>query len=123
MWRGISPRAVSARAPCLWYPCPLINSTLSTAAQRAEHVTCPPALPQHPPSHLPSPLSVLGWQAGDSFDMAVVLASLLLGAGYNAFVVVGYAPLAVTMNDQSATECPVLEVGSKGLLADPLLTK
>jgi hypothetical protein len=44
--------------------------------------------------------------------MATVLASLLLGAGYNAFVVVGYAPLAVTLNDQSATECPVLEVGS-----------
>ena len=57
---------------------------------------------------------MLGWQAGDSFDMAVVLASLLLGAGYNAFVVMGYAPHAVTANDQSATECPVLEVGGGG---------
>lgn len=48
--------------------------------------------PLHPPEFLPSPMSVLGWQAGDCFDFAVALASLLIGAGYNAYVVVGYAP-------------------------------
>jgi len=31
-------------------------------------------------------------QAGDTFDMSVILCSLLLGVGYNAYVVVGYAP-------------------------------
>lgn len=60
--------------------------------------------PLHPPAHLPSPMSVLTWQAADAFDAAAVLCSLLLGAGYNAFVVMGYAPLAVTLNDQSGTE-------------------
>lgn len=65
--------------------------------------------PLHPPEFLPSPVSVLAWQAGDSFDMSVVLASLLLGVGYNAFVVVGYAPLAVTVNDQSHADCLLLE--------------
>eukprot|EP00775_Hariotina_reticulata_P013287 gene13287-13418_t len=64
--------------------------------------------PLHPPSHLPSPMSVLQWQAGDAFDAAVVLSSLLLGAGFNAFVVMGYAELAATLNDQSRTECPYL---------------
>lgn len=65
--------------------------------------------PLHPPEFLPSPMSVLSWQAGDCFDMSVVLASLLIGVGYNAYVVVGYAPPAVTTNDQSRTVCPVLE--------------
>lgn len=71
--------------------------------------------PLHPPSHMPSPMSVLSWQAADAFDAANVLCSLLLGAGYNAFVVMGYAPLAVTLNDQSNTEY-VLPAG------DPLLS-
>jgi hypothetical protein len=60
-------------------------------------------------------MSVLSWQAADAFDAAGVLCSLLLGAGYNAFVVMGYAPLAVTLNDQSSTEY-VLPAG------DPLLS-
>eukprot|EP00899_Mesostigma_viride_P013144 jgi/Mesvir1/21830/Mv04215-RA.1 len=60
------------------------------------------------PSHIPSPWSVLQWQGGDSFDFAVALASLLIGVGYDALCVVGYAPLAVTSNDQSREECPLL---------------
>lgn len=41
--------------------------------------------------------------------MSHVLCSLLLGAGYDAYVVAGYAPLAVARNDQSNATCPVLE--------------
>lgn len=33
------------------------------------------------PSHLPSPATVMGWQAGDCFDCAQLLCSLLLGVG------------------------------------------
>ncbi len=47
-------------------------------------------------------------QAGDSFDLAVALTSLLIGVGYNAYVVVGYAPDAVVFNDQSQTVCPLI---------------
>ncbi|RHZ18302.1 hypothetical protein DYB37_011075, partial [Aphanomyces astaci] len=46
--------------------------------------------PCAPPACLPSPSAVLAWQAGDSFDMANVLASFLIGAGYDAYVVHGY---------------------------------
>lgn len=46
--------------------------------------------------------------------MATVLCSLLIGVGYNAFVVVGYAPPAVTLNDQQKMGCPVLEREQKG---------
>jgi hypothetical protein len=39
--------------------------------------------------HVFVPFSCASTSQGDSFDFSVVLASLLLGAGYNAFVVVG----------------------------------
>ena len=41
------------------------------------------------------------WQAGDCFDLAIVLCSLLLGVGYDAYVCVGYAPKFITTNDQA----------------------
>lgn len=39
-----------------------------------------------------SPNQTLEWRAGDSLDQSILLASLLLGAGYDAYVVVGTAP-------------------------------
>ena len=61
------------------------------------------------PSAIPSPYTVMEWQAGDCFDLAVALCSLLTGIGYDAYVCVGYAPKRVTTNDQTEQECPVLE--------------
>lgn len=37
-------------------------------------------------------VQVLEWTVGDSFDFSMVLCSLLLGAGYDAYVVHGTAP-------------------------------
>jgi transglutaminase-like putative cysteine protease len=42
----------------------------------------------------------LQWAKADCFDFAIVLVSLLIGVGYDAYVVVGYAPHAITSNDQ-----------------------
>lgn len=53
------------------------------------------------PVCIPSPWMVVQWQRGDCFDMAIVLCSLLLGVGYDAFVVIGYAPKRVTMNERA----------------------
>ena len=61
------------------------------------------------PSAVPSPYTVMEWQAGDCFDLSVALCSLLVGVGYDAYVCVGYAPKRVTTNDQTEQECPVLE--------------
>ena len=61
------------------------------------------------PSAIVSPYTVMEWQAGDCFDLAVALCSLLTGVGYDAYVCVGYAPKRVTTNDQTEQECPVLE--------------
>ena len=49
-------------------------------------------------------------QRGDAFELATVLASLLLGAGYSSFVAMGYAPLAIALNDQSADPCPYISM-------------
>jgi hypothetical protein len=42
----------------------------------------------------------LQWAKADCFDYAIVLASFLLGVGYDVFCVVGYAPRAITTNNQ-----------------------
>ena len=52
--------------------------------------------------------SMLMLQGGDCFDMCTVLCSLLLGAGFDAYVVTGYAPTSVTVNDQTSAVCPLL---------------
>ena len=64
--------------------------------------------PTEPPSSLPSSTQVLDWCIGDSFDFANVLCSYLLGAGYDAYVVMGYAPKDVCERDQTSTACPFL---------------
>jgi hypothetical protein len=96
-------------------PCSELYSLETCAKFVSEFLTYEPlANPLHPPTHLPSPASVLAWQTADAFDASMVLCSLLLGAGYNAYVVMGYAPLAVTLNDLSQVECPLLSQQQQG---------
>lgn len=64
--------------------------------------------PTEPPSVIPSPNQTLDWYTGDSFDMAILLCSLLLGNGYDAYVVYGYAPKYITLHDQTKTHCPLI---------------
>ena len=69
----------------------------------------PLANPLQYPTHLVSPSGVLEWRIGDCFDFSILLTSLLRGYGYDAHCVAGYAPQAVTMNNQSSVNCPNLE--------------
>lgn len=64
-------------------------------------------LPQ--PEKLVSPTLVLRQQKGNSFDHSVLLCSLLLGVGYDAYCVCGYATREVCMMDQTRNICPLLE--------------
>lgn len=66
------------------------------------------------PSHAPSPHSIFNWQRGDSLDYAVALCSLLLGVGYDAYVVSGYAPEWITHGRQSHLSMP----GPQGLASE-----
>lgn len=66
--------------------------------------------PLPPPGQLPevisSPSTTLKMQIGDCFDISILLCSLLLGVGYDAYVVVGYASREVCDNDQKEKEWP-----------------
>jgi len=55
------------------------------------------------PTTTPSPTQVLAWKTGDCFDTSILLASFMLGAGYDAFVVSGYAPTWIRTGDQTST--------------------
>ena len=63
-------------------------------------------MPNRLPEVIPSPANVLEWQAGDCFDFAITLCSLLTGTGYDAYVVYGTAPKAITTKDESLMDCP-----------------
>lgn len=68
--------------------------------------------PLDPPNETPkvifSPTQTLTCHIGDSFDISVLLSCFLLGAGYDAYVVNGYAPRHITLKDQSMTLCPMV---------------
>lgn len=61
-------------------------------------------LPQ--PTRLNSPEMVLKSRSGNSFEMATLLCSVLIGFGFPAMVVSGYATREVTRNDQRRVKCP-----------------
>ena len=58
---------------------------------------------------LASPHTIIRHQRGNSFDYATLLCSLLLGAGYDAYVVSGYASREICNMDQSRETCPLLK--------------
>ena len=74
--------------------------------------------PNEFPKYIPAPDNVILWQLGDCFDMSIVLCSLLIGAGYNAFVVYGKAPRYITTKDESNLPCPDLPDNIKIIQVD-----
>ncbi|GBG34883.1 Dynein regulatory complex subunit 7 [Hondaea fermentalgiana] len=68
----------------------------------------PLANPIAPPTHLPSPTLTLQHQVGDAFDLSTLLCSYLVGSGYDAYCVYGYAPRDVTLLNRTEEECPLL---------------
>lgn len=60
------------------------------------------------PSSLFSPTTIVKYQRGNCFDFAVLLCSLLIGAGYDAYCVHGYATLEICSLDQTQEVCPRL---------------
>ena len=71
--------------------------------------------PDQPPEVLPSPNVVLQEHTGDCLDIAILLCSFLLGAGYDAYVVYGYAPKSITLKDQSKSDVPLNISSSDGM--------
>lgn len=67
------------------------------------------------------------FQKGNCFECAAFLVSLLLGHGYNAFVVSGYASREQTLCDLTRRPCPYLSKAEKPTqsidVAKPVITK
>ncbi|EGD78866.1 hypothetical protein PTSG_11788 [Salpingoeca rosetta] len=61
-------------------------------------------IPTEPPAVMPSPTYTLWRQHGNSFDMSIVLCSLLEGAGFDAYCVFGYASREVTTQHRLRSE-------------------
>jgi len=66
--------------------------------------------PDQLPQIVPAPSNTLEWHTGDSFDFSILLCSLLLGNGYDCFVVYGKAPKEITSRDESMLPCPLLDL-------------
>ncbi|XP_061449711.1 dynein regulatory complex subunit 7 isoform X2 [Rhineura floridana] len=76
----------------------------------ADYLTMEPLLsPITPPGYLYSPTTILRYQRGNCFDFSVLLCSLLIGAGYDAYCVNGYATREICMMDESREVCPLLQ--------------
>lgn len=58
------------------------------------------------PNRLISPDVLLKRRKGNSFEIATLLCSLLIGTGFSAYVVSGYASREVSQNDQRRVVCP-----------------
>lgn len=62
-------------------------------------------LPCELPVSLNTSSTVIQQQRGNSLEMSILLASILIGMNYNVYVVSGYASHAVCSNNQSNTQC------------------
>ncbi|XP_009892805.1 PREDICTED: coiled-coil domain-containing protein lobo homolog [Charadrius vociferus] len=75
--------------------------------------------PITPPSSLYSPITILKYQRGNCFDFSVLLCSMLIGAGYDAYCVHGYATREICTLDETLELCPLLrkpqEVPKEGM--------
>ena len=64
------------------------------------------SIPSAAPPTVRSPTHTLATQKGNCVEVANVLASLLCGFGYQAFVVVGRAKAEVANADRTGEKCP-----------------
>ncbi|KAL2720671.1 dynein regulatory complex subunit 7-like isoform X1 [Vespula squamosa] len=68
----------------------------------------PPIVQATVPKVLRSPSWLINFRTGNSFECATFLTSLLLGQGYNAFVVFGYASREQVQYNRTKITCPYL---------------
>lgn len=80
--------------------------------------------PDEYPTVIPSPTNVLKWQKGDAFDMSILLVSILLGSGYDAYVVFGTSNTLITTKNECYMDYEGMEIeGLEGLYEDEKIVK
>ncbi|XP_025105160.1 dynein regulatory complex subunit 7-like [Pomacea canaliculata] len=76
----------------------------------ADYLDFEPLRPSYDlPTRLLSPATVLKRQKGNCFEYSTVLVSLLIAAGYDAYVVSGYAAKETCLADETREICPLLK--------------
>lgn len=93
---GIQARPSLSPALCL----------VRVSASQDKH--CEHASLSFKPSSLYSPTTILKYQRGNCFDFSVLLCSMLIGAGYDAYCVHGYATREICTLDETLELCPLL---------------
>lgn len=48
---------------------------------------------------------------GDCFDISILLCSLLIGVGFDAYCVYGIAPREIASKNESLMDCPFIKKG------------
>jgi hypothetical protein len=86
---------------------PELNTMTRCAQFLARHIIYEPLV--EGATTIVSPSQTLDWAVGDCMDCSFLLASLLIGAGYDAFVVYGRAPDWIRRKDQSHQKAVVSE--------------
>eukprot|EP00727_Mastigamoeba_balamuthi_P012195 m51a1_g7599 hypothetical protein (837) ;mRNA; f:230665-233876 len=90
-------------------PFPELQDYKECARFVADHIAFKQLEDLHkPPRRMVSPTTLLSWREGTSYDMSVLLTSLLIGAGYDAYCVSGYAAPDIALMNLSNCECPML---------------
>ncbi|NWI60343.1 DRC7 protein, partial [Calyptomena viridis] len=90
-------------------PYPELHNWSGCASFVANYLTREPLkCPITPPSSLYSSSTILKYQRGNCFDFSVLLCSMLIGAGYDAYCVHGYASREICTLDQTQELCPLL---------------
>ncbi|XP_046889466.1 dynein regulatory complex subunit 7 [Hypomesus transpacificus] len=113
------PKFVSTTVRATLIPYPELYSWDGCASFVSDFLSMKPLDPPiDPPAHLYSPTWVLQTQVGTCFESSTLLCSLLLGAGYNAYCVSGYAVKEMCMMNQTKLECPLLAPPVKGQAAE-----
>ena len=75
------------------------------------------------PKVIPSPTNVARWQKGDCFDLSILLTSLLIGVGYDAYCVYGRAPKVITTKNEAQMEYLLKNQGKLDVEEEPEVRK
>lgn len=117
---GVEKLVCSTLCPTL-LPYPELYNWAECAHFVSEFLTMEPLNPALDlPRHLFSSYSVLREQKGNCFDFSVLLCSLLLGAGYDAYCVNGYATQDMCLMDETRETCPLLKSTEESHGASPV---
>ncbi|XP_069595703.1 dynein regulatory complex subunit 7 [Ranitomeya imitator] len=117
---GVKKFVCSTLRPTL-LPYPLLYQWDECAHFVSEFITMRPLNSANKLPHcLSSSFSVLREQRGSCFDFSVLLCSLLLGAGYDAYCVSGYATRKMCLMDEREEAWPLLKTPQESCGSSPL---